>query len=131
MKFKFLATLTVCLLLARPRWAGEKALVDLVKKADLKAWADIFSVLKTSTDPRNNQVVWLVEAQKDVSYPFDLSRHHLARFLDEEDAILSSVTIEFKPALDFKKGERFRAILKVPQDRETVQKTKKVVIIRK
>jgi hypothetical protein len=131
MKCKLLAGVVVFLFLIPPSWGKEKSLIDLVKKADLQVWTDTLRVWKTSPDPAHHQVVWLVEAQKDLGYPFELSRHYMARFLDEEDAVLSSVIIEFKPALDFKKGERFRAILKVPEDPETVQKTKKVVIIKK
>src|SRR5262249_50601114 len=97
-----------------PQAAGTMpALARLLERADTHAWQEKLKVAKISYDEKAKQVTWLVEAKKDVRYFPDLNMRYEARFLDADDAVISTGTIQFKPAADFKKDERFRAYLKL------------------
>ncbi len=112
-----------------PKPAGDAPpLARLVQAADTKVWDSALMIVRISYDADKREVTWLVEARKDVGRFRDLNDHYVARFLDEDGAVIDSVTVEFRPPNDYKKGERFRAYVKVPAGDEVAQKAKQVVL---
>src|SRR5262249_27523872 len=92
---------------ATPTGEGPR-LARLAQNADAQVWQEKLKIVKAGFEEKSNEVTWLVEAKKDIGYYGELNRRYEARFVDADNAVINTVTIQFRPATDFKKGERFR-----------------------
>src|SRR5437016_2347096 len=81
---------------------------------DLKQLREHFSILKTSYDPLDNQIVWLVEARRAFSNVYDLSWK--VRFYDSEGARLADGELSFGQRYGVLEGERQRMSLRFDAD---------------
>src|SRR5207253_1318419 len=89
----------------------------------LKQLREYFSVLKTSYDPLDNQVVWLVEARRAFGNVYDLSWK--VRFYDAEGARLADSELNFAHRYGILEGERQR--VRLGFDAELAKRARKMI----
>lgn len=118
--------------------AQDEAKNDLPEKIkwDVKLFEDdkeSFTVVKRTVD-KNGPITWVLEvnagaaAKRMNDYGTFNTLGYFANFLDEDGVVIHRAKIATEPASGVRKGDRVRAVLKMPAA-DVVQKTQKVVIV--